>query len=83
MAEYYIIPKILGVVDVSDKFGVHTWTCRTDRGLRKFRIKDRHVSIKLLYDGRVLVRDVNDNRYEIENINKLDKKSQRLLFTEV
>ena len=83
LAEYYIIPKILGVVDVSDKFGVHTWTCRTDRGLRKFRIKDRHVSIKLLYDGRVLVRDVNDNRYEIEDINKLDKKSQRLLFTEV
>ena len=83
LAEYYVIPKIIAVVDVSDKFGVHTWTCRTDRGLRKFRIKDRHVSIKLLFDGRVLVRDVNDNRYEIEDIKKLDKKSQRLLFTEV
>lgn len=83
LAEYYIIPKIIGVLGVSDKFGVHTWTCLTDRGIRKFRIRDRHISIKMLYDGRVLVRDVNDNRYEIEDINKLDKKSRRLLFTEV
>ena len=83
LAEFYIIPKIIGVIDVSDKFGVHTWTCRTDCGIRKFRIKERHVSIKLLYDGRVLVRDVNDNRYEIEDIKKLDKRSQHLLYTEV
>jgi hypothetical protein len=83
LAEFYIIPKITGIIDVSDKYGVHTWTCRTDHGIRKFRIKDRHTSIKLLYDGRVLVRDVNDNRYEIENLYKLDKRSQHMLYTEV
>ena len=83
LAEFYVIPKITGVIDGSDKFGVHTWTWRTDHGIRKFRIKDRHTSIKLLYDGRVLVRDVNDNRYEIENLYKLDKRSQHLLYTEV
>lgn len=83
LTEFYVIPKITGVIDVSDKFGVHTWTCRTDHGIRKFRIKDRHTSIKLLYDGRVLVRDVNDNRYEIENLYKLDKRSQHMLYTEV
>ena len=83
LAEYYVIPKILSVIAVSDKFGVHSWTCRTDHGVRKFRIKDRNASIKLLYDGRVLVRDCNDNRYEIENLYKLDKRSQRLLYTEV
>ena len=83
LTEFYIIPKIIGVIDVSDKYGVHTWTCHTDRGIRKFRIKERHVSIKLLYDGRVLVRDVNDNRYEIEDIKRLDKRSQHLIYTEV
>ena len=83
LKEYYIIPKITGIIEVSDKFGIHSWTCRTDHGIRKFRIVDRHASIKLLYDGRVLVRDCNDNRYEIENLYKLDKRSQRLLYTEV
>ena len=83
LAEFYIIPKITGIIDVSDKYGVHTWTCSTDHGIRKFRIKDRHMSIKLLYDGRVLVRDVNDNRYEIENLYKLDKRSQHMLYTEI
>ncbi len=83
LAEFYVIPKITGVIEVSDKFGVHTWTCRTDHGIRKFRIKERNTSIKLLYDGRVLIRDVNDNRYEIENLYKLDKRSQHLLYTEV
>ena len=79
LAEFYVIPKITGVIDVSDKFGVHTWTCRTDHGVRKFRIKDRHTSIKLLYDGRVLVRDVNDNRYEIPDLDRLDRKSRAMI----
>lgn len=83
LQEYYVIPKITGIIEVSDKYGVHSWTCRTDHGIRKFRIKDRHMSIKLLYDGRVLVRDCNDNRYEIENFYKLDKRSQHLLYTEI
>lgn len=81
--EYYMIPKIISMVDITEKFGVLTWTCHTDHGPRSFRIRNRHSDIKMLYDGRVLIRDSNDNRYEIENIADMDKKSRRILSNEL
>ena len=83
LAEYYMIPKITGVISITEKFGVLTWNCNTDHGERSFRIRNRHSDIKMLYDGRVLIRDSNDNRYEIENIHSLDKHSRNLLSSEL
>ena len=83
LEEYYLIPKITEVITITEKFGVLTWTCMTDHGERSFRIKNRHSDIKRLYDGRVLVRDSNDNRYEIENVNELNKHSRALLANEL
>ena len=83
LEEYYMIPKIIEMIDITEKFGILTWTCRTDRGVRSFRIRNRHSDVKMLFDGRVLVRDSNDNRYEIEDVKKMDKKSQRILANEL
>ena len=65
LREYYLIPKITRILEVTDKFGLLKWTVETDRGNQTFEIRNRHSDIKLLYDGRVLVRDTSDNRYEI------------------
>ena len=46
-------------------------------------IRDLKQMRAVIDDGRVLVRDSNDNRYEIEDINALDKKSRRMLATEL
>ncbi|MBE6596848.1 MAG: DUF1854 domain-containing protein [Ruminococcaceae bacterium] len=81
--EYYLIPKITAVNQITEKFGILSWHCETDHGRRSFRIRNRHSDIKMLYDGRVLIRDSNDNRYEIEDIKKLDKRSRRLLASEL
>jgi len=81
--DYYMIPKIIKMIDITEKHGVLRWTCRTDRGDCSFRIRNRHSDIKMLYDGRVLIRDSNDNRYEIENVRALDRKSQRMLANEL
>lgn len=83
LTDYYMIPKITQMIDITEKFGILTWTCRTDRGVRSFRIRNRHSDVKMIYDGRVLIRDSNDNRYEIEDVKKLDKKSQRMLANEL
>jgi hypothetical protein len=80
---YYMIPQILEVLDVAEKYGAVSWTCRTDRGVITFKIRNRLSDIKLLYDGRVLIRDSADNRYEIPNVDKLDKKSKKLLANEL
>ena len=83
LEEYYLIPRITAVLNIVEKFGVLKWTIMTDRGERTIRIKNRHSDIKTLYDGRVLVRDANDNRYEIPDVSKLDKRSQKLLSYEL
>ena len=51
-----------------------------DHGDCYFEINDRSQGIKVLYDGRVLLRDTNDNRYEIENVGKLDRKSRDIFL---
>lgn len=83
LREYYMIPKIERVIDSSEKYGILKWTVETDRGMRSFEIRNRHSDIKMLYDGRVLVRDSNDNRYEIIDYRKLDKQSLLLLNAEL
>ena len=81
--EYYMIPRITALLDVYDKRGTLKWNVETDCGIIEFRIRNRHTDIKVLYDGRVLIRDTNDNRYEIVNHNDLDKRSKMLLNNEL
>ncbi len=79
LEEYYLIPKISAITERVEKSGILKWTVQTDYGKRRFDIKNRHSDIKSLYDGRVLIKDSDDNRYEIPNINELDTHSKRLL----
>ncbi|MBE6553559.1 MAG: DUF1854 domain-containing protein [Ruminococcaceae bacterium] len=80
--EYYMIPAITAVLECTEKFGSLKWTVETDRGVVSFRIRNRHSDIKNLYGTtRILVRDSNDNRYEIRDYTALDSHSQRLLFS--
>lgn len=79
LEEYYMIPRILRMVDRTEKFGILKWTVETERGIVTFTIQNRHSDIKIFYDCRVLVRDSNDNRYEIPDYRKLDRASQNLL----
>ena len=80
-AEYYMIPQITAILDISEKFGALKWTVETDRGVITFRIVNRHSDVKHLHGThRVLFRDSNDNRYEIHDYTKLDATSQRKMF---
>ena len=81
-AEYYMIPQILHLNSSVEKFGSLQWDVETDRGRVSFRIRNRHSDIKKLYGTRrVIVRDSNDNRYEIKDYTALDSHSRRLLFS--
>ncbi len=80
--EYYMIPKITQVIDVRDKQGNLSFTVMTDRGEINFRVRNRHSDIKSSNKTkRVIIRDSDDNRYEITNFTTLDIKSRRLLFS--
>ena len=78
--EFYMIPRIIRVIDTVFKFGSLKWVVETDRGVIEFRIRNMNSDIKMLDGKRMLVRDSNDNRYEIPDIHALDKKSMQKLF---
>lgn len=80
LEEYYMIPKILRFIKMTEKFKIWMWTAETDRGIITFEIRNHIASVKPLYDGRVLIKDANDNRYEIPDYRKLDKKSKKMLM---
>ncbi len=81
-AEFYMIPKITHILRCDEKFGALHWAVETDRGEVSFQIRNRHSDIKKLYGSpRVIIRDTNDNRYEIPDIENLDAHSKRLLFS--
>lgn len=79
--DYYMIPRIVEVLQIRDKFGSLKFKVRTERGIIEFRIRSRHSDIKLFRNGRIIMRDSNDNRYEISNFDALDKRSKKLLFS--
>lgn len=81
LTEYYLIPKITRVLDASERNGIK-WSVETDRGACEFQIR-LNTDIKVFYDNRVMIRDINDNRYEIPDYTKLDKHSLHVLGTQI
>lgn len=80
-AEHYRIPKITAVLATEEKFGTLAFCVQTDFGKTRFTIRNRHSDIKSNKAGRILIRDTDDNRYEVPDWHVLDAHSRHLLFS--
>lgn len=78
----YFMPKITKINSLDGQYGVTTWDVETTQGDVEFGLRTRY-DIVTLESGRVLIKDADGNRYEIENYNKLDPKSIALLQTQM
>lgn len=83
LKEYYMIPKITGILDRSEKYGILKWRAVTDRGIRDIEITHRQSDIKVIYGTRILIKDSNDNRYEIPDTEALDAKSLKKIAADL
>ena len=83
LKEYYMIPRITKFIKMIQKFKIWMWTAETDKGVCTFEIRNHITAVKPLYDGRVLIKDANDNRYEIPDVKQLDKKSLKMIFPKI
>lgn len=81
--DYYLVPHILRIIAVSEKYGTIHWSVETDRGCKEFDIRNRNHDIRVYSDGRVRVRDSDDNRYIITDYRKLDKHSKKQLIADL
>ena len=78
----YFMPKITKIHDLAGRFGVTEWAAETEVGLVSFDLRSRN-DITSLDGGRVLIKDIDGNRYEIVNYHRLDPKSIALLETQI
>ena len=78
----YFMPKITKINSVDGHFGVTQWDVETTHGDVEFGMRSRY-DIVSLENNRVLLKDADGNRYEIENYSKLDQKSYALLQTQL
>ncbi|MBE6650141.1 MAG: DUF1854 domain-containing protein [Ruminococcaceae bacterium] len=81
--DYYLVPQITKIVSTAEKYGNLHWVVETDRGRKEFDIRNRNSDIRIYSDGRVRVRDSDDNRYVIDDWQVLDKHSKSLLVADM
>ena len=78
--DFYLVPKITGIISISEKSGTIRWAVMTERGEKRFDVRNRNHDIRVAKNGKVRVRDSDDNRYEIDDYHKLDAKSRAKLI---
>ncbi len=61
----YFTPQITKVHSVAEEFGVVTWDVDTTKGRRRFLVRNLKDSTFTLGASRVMMTDVDSNRYEI------------------
>ena len=77
LSRKYFIPIIETITSVKEKYGFSYWETKSDVGKIKFTVHDAYRNILKITDDRIMVTDVNGNRYEIVSLDKLDRKSFR------
>ena len=73
----YYIPEITKILSAKDRFGFVYFKCETDSGLCDFVVKNPFGSMIRLSESRIILIDIDGNRYSVKNTNALDRKSYR------
>lgn len=73
----YFTPVITKINTVSAKFGYTYWEADSDMGKLSFSMHDTYRNISKVGGNRLILTDVDGNRYEIKDYMALDRKSFR------
>ncbi|MCZ6678631.1 MAG: DUF1854 domain-containing protein [Candidatus Poribacteria bacterium] len=71
----YLTAIIDRIHSLRNEFGVGYWDVETDRGRREFVVRNVSENAQWLSESRLLLVDVDGNRFEVPDLNALDKKS--------
>lgn len=73
----YFMPVITKITRVKEEYGYSYWDVETDRGSLDFVMQTRSSSIMRLSDVRIIVIDIDGNRYEIPDLTALPPTERR------
>ena len=79
----YFLPRVTAIYSVTERFGSSIWELQTDRGPRSVTTRQMNEAVSEIEPGRYLITDVEDNRYEIKDLNALDADSRARFFGKV
>jgi hypothetical protein len=80
ISRHYFLPKVLSVQKVRDEYGVIVWDVTTDAGEKRYTVRNLRDSSVALSITRVLMTDVDGNRFEFPNIDLLSTAAQDVLL---
>ena len=73
----YFCPEIVRVISVKERFSYSYWEVETSAGAVEFAVHDTFRNIIRAGNNRVLILDVDGNRYNITDTDRLDAQSLR------
>jgi hypothetical protein len=76
----YFVPVVERVLNVKEEYGTIYWTVQTDRGEKEIVVRNMRDNLQELSSSRVIITDVDGNRFEFPDINKLDGKSMGIIM---
>ncbi|HSV74565.1 MAG TPA: DUF1854 domain-containing protein [Chthonomonadales bacterium] len=76
----YFLPVVRRVISVTEEFGTIYWTFETDRGRKEAVVRSLRDNLQEVAADRVLLTDVEGNRYDIPDFNALDPVSADIVF---
>lgn len=75
----YFMPAIQDVLALRLDLGVETWEVETDKGRRAFMVRNPRVNVRHVGRRRLVIRDVDGNRYEVRDWTRFSPRARRLL----
>ncbi len=75
----YFIPKIKKILTLKERRGFSYWKVETDIGEMEISLQDTYRSITRIGEDRAFIGDISGNRFEIESLSALDRKSRKKL----
>ncbi len=82
LARWSFLPRITRIESVTSEMELFRWKVETSSGPRDF-LTHRHEYPRALPGGQILLKDVANDLYLIENPKELDPKSRKILWAHV
>jgi hypothetical protein len=76
---HYFTPVISKIYSIKDEYGYAYFHVLTDKGECKFAINMGSNAVSKLSDTRLIIQDVDENRFEIRDVEELSQKERRML----
>ncbi|HAN21565.1 MAG: hypothetical protein A2Y15_09560 [Clostridiales bacterium GWF2_36_10] len=73
----YLCPEITKILSLKERLGYSYWEVETDKGRMNFSMHDTFRNIARVSDTRLVLSDVDGNRFSVKDTLALDRKSYR------